>query len=152
MSLSFFWSKWGFDYDTETAAYCLRFADKEDLALEQHVGSIFCSLMVESGKKIQEEELERRADIVRKANAERARKLKPYIDEENKKVEDALRDANAYHNAQMIRAFANAYYEKNSALFISNPRLKEYYDWLQKRADWLDPLVENNYDQFLTPK
>ena len=49
----------------------------------------------------------------------------------------------------MIRAFADAYYEKYSTLFSGNPRLKEYYDWLQKRADWLDPLVENDYDQFL---
>lgn len=128
------------------------YADKDDLPLEQQVGSIFRTLMIESGKKIQEQELERRAEIVREANAERAKKLKPYIDEENEKVEQALRDANAYHDAQKIRAFANAFYEKNSAHFSSDPQLKEYYDWLQKRADWLDPLVENDYDQFLTPQ
>lgn len=65
---------------------------------------------------------------------------------------EALQEGSAYHNAQMIRAFADAYYEKYSTLFSGNPRLKEYYDWLQKRADWLDPLVENDYDQFLTPQ
>lgn len=128
------------------------FADKENLSLEQQIGKIFHTLMVESGKKIQEEELERRAVIVRKANAERAKKLKPFIDEEDKKVENALKDANAYYDAQKIRAFAAAYYGKNSLLFESQPRLKECYEWLQKRADWLDPLIENDYDRFLSPK
>ena len=152
LSLSFFWSKWGFEYNKEAAAYRMIFADKENLSLEQQIGKIFHTLMVESGKKIQEEELERRAVIVRKANAERAKKLKPFIDEEDKKVENALKDANAYYDAQKIRAFAAAYYEKNSLLFESQPRLKECYEWLQKRADWLDPLIENDYDRFLSPK
>jgi hypothetical protein len=152
LSLSFFWSKWGYDYHDETAAYRMIFADKEDLPLEEQVATIFHTLMVESGKKIQEEELERRAAIIRKANAERAKKLKPFIDEENKKVENALKDATAYYDAQKIRAYAAAYYEKNSPLFVSQPRLKEYYEWLQKRADWLDPLIENDYDRFLSPQ
>ncbi len=152
LSLSFFWSRWGYDYHNETAAYRMIFADKEDLPLEEQIVTIFHTLMVESGKKIQEEELERRADVIRKANAERAKKLKPFIDEENKKVEKALKDATAYYDAQKIRAYAAAYYEKNSSLFGSQPRLKEYYDWLQKRADWLDPMIENDYDRFLSPQ
>ncbi len=128
------------------------FADKEGLPLEDQIVAIFHSLMVESGKKIQEQELERRAEIVRRVNAERAKKLKPFIEEEDKKVANALKDATAYYDAQKIRAYADAYYEKNSPLFGSQPRRKEYYEWLQKRADWLDPLIENDYDRFLSPK
>ncbi len=152
LSLSFFWSRWGFDYNKEAAAYRMIFADKDDLPLEEQIVTVFHTLMVESGKKIQEEELARRAEIIRKADAERARKLKPYIEEENKKVEKALADARAYHDAQIIRTYAEAYYEKNCLLFDSQPRLKEYYDWLQQRADWLDPLIENDYDRFLSPE
>ncbi len=152
LSLSFFWSRWGYDYHNETAAYRMIFADKEDLPLEDQIGTIFYTLMVESGKKIQEEELERRAEIVRRQNAERAKKLQPFIDEENKKVEQALQTADAYNNAQKIRAFADVYYEKFGSLFDSQPRMKEYYEWLLKRADWVDPLIDNDYDRFLSPK
>ena len=152
LTLSFFWSRWGLDFREEAAAYRMIFADKEDLPLEDQIGTIFYSLMVESGKKIQGEELERRAEIVRRENAERAKKLKPFIDEENKKVEQALKDANAYNDAQKIRAFADVYHEKFGSLFDSQPRMKEYYEWLLKRADWVDPLIENDYDSFLTPK
>ena len=150
LSLSFFWSEWGFDYDKDFAAYSIAFADKEGLPLEQQLGAIFHAMMVESGKKIQEEELERRAAVIREENEEREKRLKPFIDEENKKVEKALIAANAYHDAQKIREFAAAYYEKNCPLFDEQPGLKEYYDWLQKRADWLDPLIENDYDHFLS--
>ena len=45
---------------------------------------------IESGKKIQEEELERRAAVIREEKEEREKRLKPFIDEENKKVEKAL--------------------------------------------------------------
>ena len=51
-------------------------------------------------------------------------------------------------DAQKIRAFVATFYEKNSPLFESPPGLKERYEWLQKRADWLDPLIENDYDRF----
>ncbi len=152
LTLSFFWSRWGIDFREEAAAYRMIFADKEDLSLEDQIGTIFKTLMVESGKKIQEEELERRAEIVRRQNAERAKKLKPFIDEENKKVEQALKTADAYHDAQKIRAFAEVYYEKYGSLFDSQPRMKEYYEWLLKRADWVDPLIDNDYDRFLSPK
>ena len=43
-------------------------------------------------------------------------------------------------------------YEKYSVLFDSRPRFKEYYEWLLKRANWVDPLIENDYDRFLSPK
>lgn len=152
LSLSFFWSEWGYDYGIHPDEYSIIFADKEDLPLEQQLGAVFHALMVESGKKIQEEELERRAEIIRKANEEKAKKLKPFIDKENEKVEKALKDADAYNDAQKIRAYAEAYYEKNSPLFDTCPKLKEHYDWLKERADWLDPLIENDYDRFLSPQ
>ncbi|MBE6908317.1 MAG: hypothetical protein E7474_01750 [Ruminococcaceae bacterium] len=152
LSLSFYWSEWAYEYDKDVAAYRMIFVEKENLPLDQQIGAVFHALMVESGRKVQEDELARRADIIKKANAERAKKLKPFIDEENKKAEKALNDANAYLDAQKIRAFAAAFYEKNSPLFESHPGLKERYEWLQKRADWLDPLIENDYDRFLSPE
>jgi len=151
LSLGFYWSKYRYGSDVENAAYCFVFSDKEDISLEKQLGAVFHALMVESGKKVQEEELKRRAEVIRKANAEKAKKLKPYIEEENKKVEKALTDANAYYDAQKIRAYAAAYYEKNSPLFDSRPGLKEHYEWLEGRADWIDPLIENDYDSFLSP-
>ena len=34
-------------------------------------------------------------------------------------------------------------------LFSEKPELQSYYDWLLKRADWVDPLIENDYDALL---
>ncbi len=105
-----------------------------------------------SGKKIQNKELERRDRIRKKAEAERARKLQHFLEEEEKKVEGALKDAKAYQDAVTIRAYAQVYFEKNSAVFEQFPKREEYYHWLLKRADWVDPLVENDYDAFLKPQ
>ena len=68
---------------------------------------------------------------------------------EDEDAENALREANAFDNAQKIRAYAKVYHEKYSSLFIIRPSFKEHYSWLIKCADWLDPLVEKDYDQFL---
>ena len=152
LTLSFYWSLWGFEFNKEIAAYSMRFADRADMPLEQQIGTVFRSLMVESGRKIQEEEIERRNEIIRKVNAERARKLKPYIDKENEEAEKALKETNAYFDAERIRAYAKAYFEKNNSLFNTQPSMKEHYYWLQKRADWLDPLIENDYEQFFATK
>jgi len=40
---------------------------------------------------------------------------------------------------------------KGQSFYDDQPRLKTNYEWLLKRADWLDPLTENDDDQFLSP-
>ena len=128
------------------------FSDNDDHSLDDQAGEIVYRLFLESGIIILLEELERRRELKRKAEAEWKRKLEPYVKEENRKVEQALEDATAYRNAQLIRDYADAYYLKSSPLFSDKPELLQYYHWLLKRANWLDPLIENDYDALLEGK
>ena len=125
------------------------FSDTEEQSLEDQVGEIIYKLFVESGRILLIKEQERRQELKREAEAAWQRKLAPYIKEENEKVAKALEDAVAYKNAMAIREYADAYYRKNRTLFSEKPELQSYYDWLLKRADWVDPLIENDYDALL---
>ncbi len=128
------------------------YSDTDKQSLEDQAGEIVYRLFVEGGKIILLEELERRRELKRRAEAEWKRKLEPYVKEENRKVQQALEDATAYRNAQLIRDYADAYYHKNSSVFPEKPELLQYYEWLHKRADWLDPLLENDYNALLEGK
>ncbi len=125
------------------------FTEQADTPLEEQTGEIIYQLFVESGKCLQLEELEKRRRKRKEAEEARARKLAPYIEAENKKVKNALDDAESYRNAVLIREYADAYYQKNSSLFTAQPEFKTYYEWLLARADWIDPLVDNDYDALL---
>ena len=125
------------------------FSDTEEAPLEDQAGEIVYKLFVESGRVLLLKEQERRQEIKREAEAAWQRKLAPYIKEENDKVAKALEDAVAYKNAMAIREYADAYFQKNSTLFSEKPELQNYYDWLLKRADWIDPLIENDYNALL---
>ena len=125
------------------------FTDTKDQPLEEQTGEIVYRLFVESGRVLLLEEQERRRKLKKEAEEAWQRKLAPYIKEENDKVAKALEDAVAYKNAKAIREYADAYSQKNSMLFSEKPELQSYYDWLLKRADWVDPLIENDYDALL---
>ena len=125
------------------------FSDTEDEPLEDQAGEIIYKLFFESGKILLIKEQERRQKLKEEAEAAWQRKLAPYIKEENEKVAKALEDAVAYKNAIAIRDYADAYYKKNGTLFSEKPELQSYYNWLLRRADWVDPLIENDYDALL---
>lgn len=102
------------------------FTEQEDTPpLEEQTGEIIYRLFVESGKCLQLEVLEKRRRKRKEAEEARARKLAPYIEAENKKVKNALADAESYRNAVLIREYADAYYKKNGSLFVTKPEIQE---------------------------
>ena len=137
------------DYQTDAPTVEFTYEDREDLPLESQIGTILYRLCVEAGKVLQINELNNRNRKKREEEAAYRKKLKPFIDSENEKVTKALKDANAYRDALTIREYAQAYYDKNYRRFQTEPELEDYYHWLLKRADWVDPLIENDYDALL---
>ena len=125
------------------------YKDQDGKPLEKQAGEIIYRLFLESGRALQFKELGVRREKKRKAEEARARKLAPYIEAEDKKAKRALDDAKAYKNAILIREYAETYRERHNQEFSEKPELKDYYLWLLARADWLDPLIENDYDALL---
>ena len=136
-------------YHRDAPSIEFTFEDRENLSLESQVGTIFYRLCVEAGKVLQINELNKRSQQRREAEAAYREKLKPFINAENEKVTRALKDANAYRDARAIREYAQAFYDKNCQSFQSEPEMEKYYQWLLKRADWVDPLTGNDYDALL---
>lgn len=124
-------------------------SDTAEQQLEEQTGEIIYRLFVESGKILLEEEQEKRRERRKQAEEARRRKLEPYIKAENEKASKALQDAEAFRHATEIRQYADAFYQKNCDQFMEKTELLGYYHWLLKRADWVDPLIENDYDALL---
>ena len=148
LSIAMQWQKWWGSYDGKKPND-LSFTDLAEQPLEKQIGNVIYRIFVLAGRHWQEEEIERRKEQKRREELAFQQKIAPFVEEENQKVGKALEDAENYQKACTIREYAEAYYRKKADQFDENPELKAYYDWLVARADWIDPLVENDYEALL---
>ena len=148
MKMEIQWDYWNWNFDAEKPNEFI-FSDSPNRLLESQLGNLIYCIFVAAGKHLQKQEIKERENQRKEKEAAFQRKIAPMVAEENEKVSQALADAENYEKACSIRNYAEAYYNKNGAKFNECPELKSYYDWLHARADWIDPLIENDYEALL---
>ena len=113
------------------------FRDKKYSKIEEDIPNIIIALIEESEnqKKIFEQREKER--LLRKKEEEERQRKDEIKKQENIKVKKLLNIINDFETATKIRDFIDALMLKDE---LTNEE-KEWIDWMQKKADWFDPLV-----------
>jgi hypothetical protein len=87
------------------------------------------------------------AEVLRIAESRRKEELRKLQEQERTRLAQLLKDVDAWHQSQKIRAYADAirtHAEKNE-VSDSGQELMEWVSWVSQQADRIDPLCKSPY-------
>ncbi|AFL99875.1 hypothetical protein Desde_1456 [Desulfitobacterium dehalogenans ATCC 51507] len=141
MELSFLAKSW-FDHEFK---YSLEYKDKNNEPLEDQVGNIIYDIFAVANKLLALEKMEEREAHRKEEEWKRQRRLEKMRNGELEEVKLLQQAASDWDNAQKIRRFTDAMESIISQVADEKQQAKlvRWLKWARDKADWLDPLTEN---------
>ena len=87
------------------------------------------------------------AEVLRMAESRRKEELRKLQEQERTRLAQLLKDVDAWHQSQKIRAYADAImaHAEKSEGSDSGQELMEWVSWVSQQADRIDPLCKSPY-------
>lgn len=111
--------------------------------LNKFILALFECAVKKRSARIQREE----AEVLRMAESRRKEELRKLQEQERARLAQLLKDVEAWHQSQKIRAYADAvkaHAEKNDGS-DSGQELMEWVSWVSQQADRIDSLCKSPY-------
>jgi hypothetical protein len=111
--------------------------------LKKFIVALFECAVKKRSARIEREE----AEVRRIAESRRKEELRKLQEQERTRLAQLLKDVDAWHQSQKIRAYADAvmaHAEKNDGS-DSGQELMEWVSWVSQQADRIDPLCKSPY-------
>ncbi len=111
--------------------------------LNKFIVALFKCAVDKRSARIEREE----AEVLRMAESRRKEELRKLQEQERTRLAQLLKDVEAWHQSQKIRAYASAvvaHAEKNEGT-DSGQELMEWVSWVSQQADRIDPLCKSPY-------